>query len=169
MIASTASSEQQFSGRGLRIARADEPGRVVVRVEGELELATVMLVRREFERAYATTADKVRSRVYNIGTGVGVTLRDFEHIIRKHIPQAKMEIGGGLNFYGFAYPATGVYDISRAREELGWAPQRRADETFRELLDGLRDGAGADTPPLSPHTGGRLRSREIATGVGERQ
>jgi hypothetical protein len=56
----------------------------------------------------------VKSRVYNIGTGVGVTLRDFERVIKKHIPNAQMEIGGGLNFYGFAYPATGVYDISRA-------------------------------------------------------
>jgi hypothetical protein len=41
----------------------------------------------------------VKSRVYNIGTGVGVTLRDFERVIKKHIPNAQMEIGGGLNFY----------------------------------------------------------------------
>ena len=77
----------------------------------ESELAQIGHRRADF-------ADKLKSRVYNIGTGVGVTLRDFERVIKKHIPNAQMEIGGGLNFYGFPYPATGVYDISRARNEL---------------------------------------------------
>ncbi len=35
----------------------------------------------------ATVAGKLKSRVYNIGTGVGVTLRDFERVIKKHIPE----------------------------------------------------------------------------------
>ncbi len=62
-----------------------------------------------------------------------------------------------------------LLDASRARRELGWAATVPADEAFRELLDGLRDGAGFDTPPLAPRTGGRLRRRELATGVGSRQ
>src|SRR5258708_36861735 len=70
----------------------------------------------------ATIADKLKSRVYNIGTGVGVTLRDFERVIKKHIPNAQMEIGGGLTFYGFPYPATGGADISRAARGLARAP-----------------------------------------------
>jgi UDP-glucose 4-epimerase len=61
--------------------------------------------------------------VYNIGTGVGVTLNDFARVIRKHLPQAEIEIGPGLNFLGMPYPASGIYDISRARTELGYAPQ----------------------------------------------
>ncbi|HEY1363702.1 MAG TPA: NAD-dependent epimerase/dehydratase family protein [Xanthobacteraceae bacterium] len=85
----------------------------------------------------AATAEKVRSRVYNIGTGVGVTLRDFERVIKKHIPNARMEIGGGLNFYGFAYPATGVYDISRARAELGYEPQFDLERGIADYLASL--------------------------------
>jgi UDP-glucose 4-epimerase len=86
----------------------------------------------------ATVAEKVKSRVYNIGTGVGVTLRDFERVIKKHIPNAQMEIGGGLNFYGFAYPATGVYDISRAREELGYKPEFDLDRGIADCLAALK-------------------------------
>jgi nucleoside-diphosphate-sugar epimerase len=62
-----------------------------------------------------------------------------------------------------------VMDTSRARRELGWAPERSADEALLDLLEGLRTGAGLDTPPLSPKTGGPLRMREILTGVGGRE
>jgi UDP-glucose 4-epimerase len=62
-----------------------------------------------------------------------------------------------------------VMDTGRARTELGWTPERSADEALLDLLEGLRTGAGLDTPPLSPKTGGPLRIREILTGVGGRE
>jgi UDP-glucose 4-epimerase len=62
-----------------------------------------------------------------------------------------------------------LMDTTRAREELGWTPARGADEALLDLLAGLRDRAGLDTPPLSPRTGGPLRVRELLTGVGARQ
>ena len=62
-----------------------------------------------------------------------------------------------------------LLDTSRARRELGWEPRYRADEAFLELLEGMREGAGLDTPPLSPATGGPLRVRELLSGVGERE
>lgn len=86
----------------------------------------------------ATVAHSVKSRVYNIGIGVGVTLRDFERVIKKHIPNAQMAIGGGLNFYGFAYPATGVYDISRARDELGYKPEYDLEKGIADYLASLK-------------------------------
>jgi UDP-glucose 4-epimerase len=61
-----------------------------------------------------------------------------------------------------------LMDCSRAHDKLGWAPQRGADEALVELLRGMRDGTGAGTPPLSPASGGPLRTREIASGVGAR-
>jgi UDP-glucose 4-epimerase len=60
-------------------------------------------------------------------------------------------------------------DTGRARQELGWTPQRSAEDAFLDLLAGLREGAGLDTPLLSPKTGGPLRIREILTGVGRRE
>lgn len=59
-----------------------------------------------------------------------------------------------------------LMDVSRAREELGWAPRFSAGEALIELLDGMREGAGTGTPPLSSKAGGPLRLREILTGVG---
>lgn len=62
-----------------------------------------------------------------------------------------------------------IMDTTRAREELGWAPQRSADEALLDLIEGLRTRSGLDTPPLSPATSGPFRIREILTGVGGRE
>lgn len=72
---------------------------------------------------------------------------------------------------GWLYLSQGVpiMDTTRAREVLGWTPQRSADETLLDLLEGLRTGAGLDTPPLSPETGGPFRIREFLTGIGRRE
>ena len=62
-----------------------------------------------------------------------------------------------------------LLDTSRARDELGWAPSRTAEEALCELVDGLRHGDGIETPPLSPRSGGPLRIRELLSGVGTRR
>jgi UDP-glucose 4-epimerase len=61
-----------------------------------------------------------------------------------------------------------VMDTRRAREQLGWTPRHDAVAALRELLAGMREAAGADTPPLRPHAGGPLRVRELLTGLGRR-
>jgi len=55
-----------------------------------------------------------------------------------------------------------VLDASRARRELGWEPTRGAEETLREVVAGVREGAGRATPPLEP---GR-RADELRARVG---
>jgi UDP-glucose 4-epimerase len=59
-----------------------------------------------------------------------------------------------------------IMDITRAHTELGWTPQRTAADALLDLLDGMRDGAGCETPPLSPQTTAPARVREVLTGVG---
>jgi nucleoside-diphosphate-sugar epimerase len=59
-------------------------------------------------------------------------------------------------------------DTTRARTDLGWSPRHSAGDALLELLDGLADGAGADTPPLDPRAGGRFRRREFETAIGTR-
>jgi hypothetical protein len=59
-------------------------------------------------------------------------------------------------------------DSSRAREELGWAPSHTSEDALLELIDGMGEGAGIDTPPLAPSTSGPLRLRELLTGLGHR-
>jgi UDP-glucose 4-epimerase len=62
-----------------------------------------------------------------------------------------------------------LLDASRARMELGWEPQRSAGEALLEVLEGIRQGAGAPTPPLESSTGGPARVRELAGGLGSRE
>jgi UDP-glucose 4-epimerase len=66
---------------------------------------------------------------------------------------------------GLAVP---LLDTTRARETLGWTTRHSAEQAIADLLEGMRDGAGLETPPLSPGTSGPGRIRELATGVGRR-
>jgi len=61
-----------------------------------------------------------------------------------------------------------LLDRGRAASELGWRPRRGADEALLELAEGIRTGAGLETPPLAPPSGGRARWRELVGGVGSR-
>lgn len=61
-----------------------------------------------------------------------------------------------------------LMDTRRAREELGWSPRFSATSALDELLAGMQEPAGKDTPPLRPRAGGGLRIREFLTGVGRR-
>lgn len=86
----------------------------------------------------ATIADKVPSRVYNIGSGVGQSLNDFAAVLRKAVPAADIKIGPGLNFLGMPYPPHGVYDIARASRELGFKPEYDLERGVRDYLDALK-------------------------------
>ena len=79
----------------------------------------------------ATVAEQPKSRIYNIGTGVGVTLQDFARVLRHHFPQAEIEIGPGFS-------PSNVYDISRARRELGYCPQFTLETGIADYLQRLK-------------------------------
>ena len=61
-----------------------------------------------------------------------------------------------------------LMDTTRARSELGWSPEYSSSQALLALLDGIRAGAGIETPPLEPGGAGPLRAREFASGVGAR-
>lgn len=56
----------------------------------------------------------------------------------------------------------------RAREELGWEPRHGAIEALEELVEGMRGGEGAKTPPLEADSA-TARAEDLKTGVGGRQ
>lgn len=62
-----------------------------------------------------------------------------------------------------------LMDSSRARAELGWEPRASSLDALFELLEGMRRGEGARTPPLDPRTAGPHRLGELKTGVGARR
>jgi UDP-glucose 4-epimerase len=59
-----------------------------------------------------------------------------------------------------------VMDTTRAQDVLGWKPRIEAPDALMELVAGLREGAGFETPPLDTDTGGPTRLREFATAIG---
>ena len=62
-----------------------------------------------------------------------------------------------------------LMSCDRARRELGWEPHVSSLEALRELLDGMRDGAGGPTPPLDADAGGPARTGELISGIGARE
>ncbi len=56
----------------------------------------------------------------------------------------------------------------RARTELGWEPRHSSVEALEELLEGLREGEGGETPPLEADSAA-ARLEDLKTGVGARQ
>jgi nucleoside-diphosphate-sugar epimerase len=66
---------------------------------------------------------------------------------------------------GFGVP---LMSGERARAALGWFPAVSATDAVAQLLEGLRSGADAPTPPLARSTTGPVRWRELVTGVGRR-
>ena len=94
------------------------------------------------------------------------------------VPQAVLRAGAAATFklrlqpseVGWVDMGLGVplMDTARARRELRWEPKRSAADALLDLLAGMREGAGLDTPPLEPGGAGPARIREFASGVGKR-
>lgn len=107
----------------------------------------------------ATLADTLGARRIRVAARVLRTAADVAFRLRLQ-PSEPGWVDMGLQ--------TPLMDIRRAREELGWSPTRSATHALVELLDGMREGAGLDTPPLEPGNAGFARVREFASGVGAR-
>ena len=71
----------------------------------------------------ALTASAPPGSVYNIGAGYGLTLGQFADAVRETYPEARAEIGPGTQYLHPATTGHCVMDISRARDELGYAPR----------------------------------------------
>ncbi|PZP14579.1 MAG: epimerase [Brachybacterium faecium] len=60
-----------------------------------------------------------------------------------------------------------LMDNSRAKEELGWQPTRSAADTVAELLDGMIEGAGADSVPMRPRDASRASLPAVVSASGD--
>jgi UDP-glucose 4-epimerase len=71
----------------------------------------------------ATLKDKPAYSIYNIASGEAHTLEEFSDAVRAEIPGAHIEIGPGLDFFDMGVNYYCRFDITRAREDLGFAPR----------------------------------------------
>ena len=86
----------------------------------------------------ACAAKNVTHRIFNIGSGKGTTLLGFANAVKQVYPNADLEIGPGLDFYGIGFNVYSVYDITRAQRELGFSPQYDLASSIRDYVDTLR-------------------------------
>ena len=63
---------------------------------------------------------------------------------------------------------TPLLDTDHARRRLGWTPRHSARDALLELVDGMRRGSSAATPPLSASTRESSQIRKLRTGTGRR-
>jgi UDP-glucose 4-epimerase len=97
---------------------------------------------------------------------------------RLALPARLLRGGAALSFAlrlqpsepGWVDMALGVplMDSARAQSELGWQPQHSGTGALKELIDAMRSGQDAATPPLARQTSGPGRVRELITGIGAR-
>jgi len=85
----------------------------------------------------ACFAERLEQRVFNIATGAGSTLVDLARAVKTLFPRAVIEIGPGLDYYvgGGGYS---VFDISRARKELGYSPRFPLQAGVEHYVETLR-------------------------------
>jgi UDP-glucose 4-epimerase len=86
----------------------------------------------------ACLTENLTHSVFNIGTGAGTTLNDFAAAVKKFYPVADIELGPGLDFLMKNYNTYSVYDISRARAELGFAPRYGVEEGVADYIEMMR-------------------------------
>jgi len=65
-------------------------------------------------------------------------MREFADAVRRVIPNATIEVGAGLDYYGSGIPYYSVYDISRARQQLAFTPRFDMEAGVRDYVDTMR-------------------------------
>ena len=95
----------------------------------------------------AYQAGPLEHRIFNIGTGEGSTLAHAAEVLTRLVPGAEVEVGPGLD-YGTGSGRYCIFDISRARAELGYEPEYDHEAGIRDYLDVLaaREVAAGTAP-----------------------
>ena len=82
-----------------------------------------------------------RFEAYNVATGVAPTIGDAAKAVCTAIPGARITVGAAPYRYrgGIAIAAKGALDISRAREELGYAPKYTLQQGIELTIEATRE------------------------------
>jgi UDP-glucose 4-epimerase len=85
----------------------------------------------------ALKADAPRALAFNIGTGRAWTPHDFLNAAAKLFPHHRIELGPGPSKLGRSKQSYCVFDISAAREQLGYAPKYDVETGVRDYVETL--------------------------------
>lgn len=79
----------------------------------------------------ALQASALQRDLYNIGTGTGISLRDYAAAVVRRFPGAQISIGGGLDVSG---AQNFIMDVTRAREDFGFSAESSPDHIVAGYL-----------------------------------
>jgi nucleoside-diphosphate-sugar epimerase len=82
----------------------------------------------------ALKAPAPRAWTFNIGTGKAVTPRDFLNAAAKLFPNHRIELGPGPSKLGRSKQSYCIFDISAAKEHIGYAPAYSVEEGVRDYV-----------------------------------
>ena len=119
--------EDAIAGREFSIPRGGDQRNDVVYV-GDVAHSIVL----------ALNAEGLTQGTFNIGTGRGVTLKDFADVLKRMFPEAKIDIGSGLDFREGYKQSYCVFDIAKAREQLGYEPQYDLERGIGDYVESIR-------------------------------
>jgi UDP-glucose 4-epimerase len=83
----------------------------------------------------ACLADRLTYTAYNIGSGTLANLKDFAQEVKRLLPGTEIEVGPGISEEQPNYNC--LYDISRARDDLGYIPRFTVDKAVEDYIDVL--------------------------------
>lgn len=84
----------------------------------------------------ACVAERLNHAAYNIGSGRSASLKTFAREVERVLPEARISVGPGIQDERPNYSC--LYDISRAREDLGYAPRFTEGEAIEDYIETLR-------------------------------
>jgi len=116
--------EESLAGHPVTISQGAEQKDDLIYV-GDVSRAIVL----------AALAPRVSSPLYHIGTGVASTPVDFAQAVKTFLPQAQIQIGPGLDYLMRGYLNYCIFDISRARADLGYEPRYDLAKGIRNYID----------------------------------
>ncbi len=119
--------EDAMAGREVSIPRGGDQRNDAVYV-GDVARSVVL----------ALNAEGLTQWTFNIGTGRGVTLRDFAEVLKRRFPDARIDIGPGLDFRDGYKQSYCVFDIGKARDQLGYEPRYFLEEGVEDYIDSIR-------------------------------
>jgi UDP-glucose 4-epimerase len=86
----------------------------------------------------AATVPTLSAHVFHIGTGRLSSLGEVAEALREICPDVRVKIGPGLDYYGAGQFGYCLFDISKAREVLGFNPRYDIGKGVRDYIELLR-------------------------------
>ena len=106
--------------------------------QGGEERDDIVYVRDVAQAIGLAVATSIRGAcIYNVGQGRPFSLQDMADAIHTRFPAAPITIGPGFDFMNVGFGAYNVLDISKTREQLGYAPQYNLENMVGDYVSTL--------------------------------